>query len=222
MCITEDRIENVNNVEEDSYYTNRVDIEGEIVEEPAFHHETHDEKIYYFKIRTPRLNREVWDTLKVEISSRAADISIYHKGDFVHIQGQFRSYNQKKEGSDKSKLQLYIFVRDIMKEKELGSKNTVRLIGKIKKDPVFRVTPSGREISDIILGVNRIYRRSDYIPCIAWSRNARFVSTLPVDTTVELSGRIQSRVYKKILDDGSSVENTVYEVSVSDINVKDE
>ena len=217
-------MENAFDEEKRLYYSNLVEVEGFVSKGPEYHHSTHGEDIYLFELSVLRSNKTSNDVLPIEISSRAVDISRIHTNDIVRIFGQFRSFNKVDRDSGKVSLQLSIFVRDIdwITEEECSFKNQISLYGYICKNPTYRVTPSGREISDVILAVNRIYGRSDYIPCIAWSRNARFVSGLPVGTLLEIKGRIQSRVYrKKIANTNEYIENTVYEVSVSSLSKVD-
>ena len=217
----EERVYKVNNSA-----NNLVDIVGYVNNVPEYHHDTHGEKIYKFAIRSPRRNKGVFDTIQVEISERVIDVETIKEDDIVHIQGEFRSFNEYNEVMGKASLRLYIFVRDldILDEEYQGEfVNKVVLVGYICKDVIYRVTPSGREISDVILAVNRVYGRSDYLPCIVWSRNARFVSRLSVGTKVCFTGRLQSRIYTKKYDDGTVEDHEVYEVSVFDLSeVKNE
>nr|DAQ48057.1 MAG TPA: Single strand binding protein [Bacteriophage sp.] len=199
---------------------NLVDIIGYVSSVPEYHHDTHGEKIYKFTIKSPRRNKGVFDTIQVEISERVIDVEVIKEDDLLHIQGEFRSFNEYNDVTGKASLRLYIFVRDLVildKEYQGEFTNKVVLVGYICKDVIYRVTPSGREISDVILAVNRVYGRSDYLPCIVWSRNARFVSRLSVGTKVCFTGRLQSRIYTKKYDDGTVEDHEVYEVSVFDL-----
>ncbi len=196
---------------------NSLQIGGRIVETPIFSHEIYGEKFYKFIIETKRLS-EYLDRLPVIISERLINLSDLTDGTIVKISGQFRSYNQASENEGgKSKLLLSIFAKDIeiVTNEEVLTLNDITLIGYICKKPVYRKTPLGREISDVLIAVNRSYRKSDYIPCILWGRNAKFCETLNVGSMVELGGRVQSRVYEKKLEDGSSITKVAYEVSVS-------
>lgn len=195
---------------------NYVALCGDVVDEPSFHHKTHDESIYRFFVSVPRLNKEVLDIIPVEISDRVVDLTKIKAGNRVGIEGQYRSFNQPNENG-KVSLKLFVFVKDVtfMNEEDLNQNdyvNYVRLVGHLCKKPVYRKTPSGREISDVILAVNRIYGRSDYIPCIAWGRNSRYASNLNVGDRIVVEGRLQSRKYRKKLETGIE-EHTVYEVS---------
>lgn len=202
-----------------AYYNNVVEVNGYIYSEPTFHHKTQDENIYSFTIRIPRLNKNVSDYLIVEFAEHTVyDIKSLTIGKYINITGQFRSYNSHTNlpTGKKSVLQLFIFAKTISdftgKESEL--KNSIKLRGNICKEPIYRVTPSNREISDIILAVNRVYNKSDYLPCIAWGVKARYASTLPIGAFIEVEGRIQSRDYIKKHEDGTEDKHTVYEVSL--------
>jgi single-stranded DNA-binding protein len=169
-----------------------------------------------------RSNKEVVDILPIEIPERVTDISSIKKGCKVSVSGQFRSFNKVDKDGEKVHLELSVFVKDIslVDDSEYVPTNTIHLLGHICKKPQFRKTPSKREISDIILAVNRIYGRSDYIPCIAWSRNARYASRFEVGQAISIDGRIQSRNYHKKHKDGTESVHTVYEVSILRPNVE--
>ena len=210
------------NKDDSLYYNNYAELEGFVVSEPSIHHRVHDENIYSFFLRVPRLNKEVVDTLPIEVSERVLDISSIKLNDPLRIYGQFRSYNEPDYTTGKSHLKMFVFVRDIEPIQEVGQNNYSRLCGNVCKKPVFRITPTGREICDLLLAVNRIYGRSDYIPVITWSRDARYASGLEVGTPVTIEGRIQSRVYLKRVEGKEEREShTVYEVSSYKI-VRDE
>lgn len=193
---------------------NNVEIGGEIVEELKFSHEIFDEKFYKFSIKTKRLS-DYEDILPVIISERLVNLDDIKIGRIVKISGQFRSYNLQTE--TKNRLVLSIFVKEIefTDDKSILTLNDANFIGYICKDPVYRKTPLGREIADVLIAINRTYRKSDYVPCILWGRNAKFCETLKVGDLVKLSGRIQSRTYEKKLDNGDTIKKTAYEVSVS-------
>ena len=193
---------------------NKLAITGKILEVPVFSHEVFGEGFYETKIEVKRLSEQV-DVLPITISERLIleyDIKV---GDVISVSGQFRSYNKMVD--EKSRLMLTIFVREILGEEEIINGNNIDIVGYICKPPVYRTTPFKREICDVLLAVNRAYNKSDYIPCITWGRNARFIKNLPVGTKISLSGRIQSRVYQKIDSDGIVEDRTAYEVSVSKI-----
>ncbi|MGN1013005.1 MAG: single-stranded DNA-binding protein [Clostridia bacterium] len=193
---------------------NNVEIGGEIVEELKFSHEIFDEKFYKFSIKTKRLS-DYEDILPVIISERLVNLDDIKIGRIVKISGQFRSYNLQTE--TKNRLVLSIFVKEIefTDDKSILTLNDANFIGYICKEPVYRKTPLGREIADVLIAINRTYRKSDYVPCILWGRNAKFCETLKVGDLVKLSGRIQSRTYEKKLDNGDTIKKTAYEVSVS-------
>lgn len=193
---------------------NNVIIGGKIIEEPKFSHEIFDEKFYKFLIKTKRLS-EYEDILPVIISERLIDMNDLKIDRILKINGQFRSYNM--QGEKKNKLVLSIFVKEIefTDDESVVTLNDANLIGYICKAPVYRKTPLGREIADVLIAVNRTYRKSDYIPCILWGRNAKFCETLNVGSLVKLNGRIQSRTYEKKLENGDIDKKVAYEVSIS-------
>lgn len=193
---------------------NNVEIGGEIIEEPEFSHEIYDEKFYKFSIKTKRLS-EYEDILPVIISERLVNLNDIKVGSIVKIFGQFRSYNLQTE--TRNKLVLSIFVKDIefTDDESILTTNDANFVGYICKEPIYRKTPLGREIADVLVAINRTYRKSDYIPCILWGRNAKYCETLKVGDLVKLNGRIQSRSYEKKLENGEVLKKTAYEVSVS-------
>lgn len=203
---------------------NKVELEGVICSEVEYSHSTHNEAIYKFLIEVPRLNRNVKDTLQVELPEMVYDPKELHNGDRVSITGQFRSFNKKDEDSEHVKLLLSVFVDNIYIVTSQDDINTIRLRGKICKEPRLRVTPSGREICDLLVAVSRNSNsKSDYLPCICWGRAAKYVSRFEVGTDIYLVGRVQSRIYKKRLDDaGHYEERTAYEVSVIEVQVLEE
>lgn len=191
---------------------NRVYFMGEIVSEATFSHEVYGEGFYEFFVKVMRLSGQA-DILPVTISERLIQGNDLKMGSTICALGQFRSYN-KLEGN-RSRLMLTVFVREIMDVAPAKNPNSIVLSGYICKPPVYRTTPFNREIADLLVAVNRAYNKSDYIPCIAWGRNARFVQNLKVGDRVALSGRIQSREYQKRLSETDVVTMTAYEVSVS-------
>lgn len=191
---------------------NRVYFMGEIVSEAAFSHEVYGEGFYEFYVKVMRLSGQA-DILPVTISERLIQGNDLKMGSVICALGQFRSYN-KLEGN-RSRLMLTVFVREIVEAAPAKNPNSIVLSGYICKPPVYRTTPFNREIADLLVAVNRAYNKSDYIPCIAWGRNARFVQNLKVGDRVALSGRIQSREYQKRLSETDVVTMTAYEVSVS-------
>jgi len=198
---------------------NKVYFKGEIVSEATFSHEVYGEGFYELQVRVMRLSGQA-DILPVTISERIIQRNDLKVGSVICAVGQFRSYNKLENG--KSRLMLTVFVRDIVEDVPGRNPNGIVLSGYICKPPVYRTTPFNREIADLLVAVNRAYNKSDYIPCIAWGRNARFVQNLRVGDRVVLSGRIQSREYQKRLSDDEVVTMTAYEVSVSKLAAFDE
>ena len=192
---------------------NKVFLMGEVDTSPTFSHEMYGEGFFEFVIAVKRLSGQI-DRIPVTASERLIK-QMPKVGERVAINGQFRSYNKLENG--KSKLMLCVFVRDFVDGGEGESNpNVVELCGYVCKEPIYRTTPFNREICDILLAVNRSYNKSDYIPCIAWGRNARYAKDISVGTKVLLMGRIQSREYSKKLED--RVETRIaYELSVSKI-----
>ena len=193
---------------------------GEITSEKKFSHEIYGESFYTFNLNVPRLS-EVEDVIPITISERLIsnfDVSVGRK---IIVEGQFRSYNSYE--NERSRLVLTVFAKDIMEynAEEQGERvsNEVTLTGYVCKKPIYRKTPFGREISDLLLAVNRAYNKSDYIPCIAWGRNARFCENMEVGTEIKVTGRVQSRIYEKKLEDGTIEPRVAYEVSVANLEL---
>ncbi len=197
---------------------------GKIISDKTFSHEIYGESFYVFNLEVPRLSGNE-DIIPITISERLIanfDLEIGRK---VVIEGQFRSYNSYE--NEKNRLVLTVFAKDIIdykEEQEESVSNEVVLNGYVCKKPIYRKTPFGREISDILLAVNRAYNKSDYIPCIAWGRNARFCDSMEVGTEVKVVGRVQSRTYEKKFEDGRVEQRVAYEVSIGSLEVinKDE
>lgn len=188
---------------------------GEVTSTFSFSHEVFGEGFYMVDVSVRRLSNSE-DKIPVMISERLIDVSQDYTGEFIMVSGQFRSYNRHDE--QKNRLVLSVFAREVsFIEEELdGAKtNSILLDGYICKLPVYRKTPLGREIADLLLAVNRPYGKSDYIPCICWGRNARFASAFEVGEHVQILGRIQSREYVKKLTETETEKRTAYEVSVS-------
>ena len=204
---------------ENEMENNIVKIGGRISSDIELSHELYDEKFYKFYVETNRLSSSS-DKLPVIISERLIDLSTLNKGDMICISGQFRSYNEPTE-SGKSKLVLSIFTKEIEKieDESVITLNDATFVGYICKPPIYRKTPLGREIADLLLAVNRTYKKSDYIPCILWGRNAKFCENIEIGTLVKLNGRIQSRKYEKKYEDGTTEEKVAYELSVSKFSV---
>ncbi len=200
---------------------NRVSIIGEIVSEFRFSHEVFGEGFYITDVAVSRLS-DMFDTIPLMVSERLVDVTQDLRGKLVGASGQFRSYNRH-EGT-RNKLVLSIFVREwqlVDENTESGKTNQIFLDGFICKSPVYRKTPLGREISDLLIAVNRPYGKSDYIPCIAWGRNARFASSFEVGGRIQIWGRVQSRDYVKKISEEETEKHTAYEVSVSKLEYVD-
>ncbi len=194
---------------------NQAVVAGEIVSGFTFSHEVFGEGFYMVDVLVSRLS-DTYDTIPLMVSDRIIDVDENCIGRKVEAKGQFRSYNKHEE--TKNRLILSLFVREIefIEDDEFISKpNHIYLDGYICKSPVYRMTPLGREIADVLLAVNRAYGKSDYIPCICWGRNARFAGKLSVGEHVAVWGRIQSREYQKKVGNDQVVSKTAYEVSVS-------
>ena len=202
---------------------NRVSIIGEIVSDFRFSHEVFGEGFYIIDVSVNRLS-DMTDIIPLMVSERLVDVKQSYIGQLVEATGQFRSYN--KHDGIRNKLVLSIFVRDwqlIEENQESGKTNQIFLDGFICKSPIYRKTPLGREISDLLIAVNRPYGKSDYIPCIAWGRNARFASSFEVGKRIQVWGRVQSRDYVKKINETDTEKHTAYEVSVSKLEyVNDE
>lgn len=191
---------------------NKVFISGEIVSEAEFSHEVYGEGFYEMNVLVKRLSGQ-GDVLPVTVSERLIADKDLKTGSVINALGQFRSYNKLVDG--KSKLMLTVFVREILDDAPVKNPNSIVLSGYICKPPVYRTTPFNREIADILIAVNRSYNKSDYIPCIAWGRNARFAKNLEVGEKIAIAGRIQSREYQKRISDEEIRVMTAYEVSIS-------
>ncbi len=200
---------------------NQVPIVGEVVSDFSFSHEVFGEGFYMLNVSVKRLS-DSCDVIPLMISERLIDVNEDYRGAYIQATGQFRSYNRHEE--KKNRLVLSVFVRElefIEEEVENAKTNQIFLDGFICKMPVYRKTPLGREIADILLAVNRPYGKSDYIPCICWGRNARFASGFEVGGHTQIWGRIQSREYMKKIDEEESERRVAYEVSVSKLEYLD-
>jgi len=210
---------------------NYLTLVGKVTGEKRFSHEIYGEKFYVFDLEIPRLSGNA-DIIPITVSERIATDEMLTEGKNLLVKGQFRSYNSY--DTQKNRLILTVFAKDVIEveekpedeDNEMVKKdmvtNEVVLIGYICKKPIYRQTPFGREIADILLAVNRAYNKSDYIPCIAWGRNARFCQNLEVGTKVKLVGRVQSRTYEKKYEDGTVENRVAYEVSVGSLEIIEE
>ena len=198
--------------------------------EKKFSHEIYGERFYVFNLEIARLSGNA-DIIPITVSERLATDEMLTSGKNLLVKGQFRSYNSY--DNEKNRLILTVFAKDVVEleeniqeENEMTKKdmvtNEVVLVGFICKKPIYRQTPFGREIADILLAVNRAYNKSDYIPTIAWGRNARFCQNLEVGTKVKLVGRVQSRMYEKKHEDGTVENRVAYEVSIGSLEVVEE
>jgi len=198
---------------------NMVTISGKVVSNIEYSHEVYGEGFYYFMLEVPRLSNSS-DLIPVTVSERLIARQKLDIGKFIEVEGQFRSYNSY--SNEGNKLVLTVFAREINfveDENKIRNSNQIYLNGYICKRPIYRTTPFGREITDILLAVNRPYNKSDYIPCISWGRNARYSEGLTVGDNIKVWGRIQSREYQKKLESGEVITKVAYEVSVSKMEV---
>ncbi len=197
------------------FTNNQVTIAGEVVSEFVFSHEVYGEHFFMVNIAVCRLSNS-FDVIPVMVSERLMDVKNDYRGCTMQAIGQFRSYNRHEE--NKNRLVLSVFAREVSfleGEEDDQNPNHIFLDGYVCKHPVYRKTPLGREIADVLLAVNRPYGKSDYIPCICWGRNARFADQFQVGTHIQLWGRIQSREYQKKVEDDKYEKRVAYEVSVS-------
>lgn len=196
---------------------NQVTIVGTVDSEFTYSHEVFGEGFYMLEVVVSRLSH-MEDRIPLMVSERLVDVKESCMGKIVEVHGQFRSYNKHEEG--RNRLILSVFVREfsfVGEEGTLTRPNSIYLDGYICKPPVYRMTPLGREIADLLMAVNRPYGKSDYLPCICWGRNARFAGKFEVGTHIHLWGRIQSRTYQKRLEDDMVEKRTAYEISVNKI-----
>lgn len=199
------------------FENNQVTMIGEIVSEFEFSHEVYGEGFYLVDISVSRLSDSV-DYIPLMVSERLVDVTQSYIGETISVSGQFRSYNRHEE--KKNRLILSVFVRELEFVDEIKDdikSNQIYLDGYICKEPIYRKTPLGREIADLLVAVNRSYGKSDYIPCICWGRNARYASSFEVGSHVEVYGRIQSREYIKKIGEEQTEKRVAYEVSVNKI-----
>lgn len=198
---------------------NVVTICGKIVSNLQFSHEVYGEGFYYFMVDVPRLS-DSFDKIPVTVSERLITKQKLEIGKMIEVEGQFRSYNSfTGEGN---RLILTVFAREINfidDESRVKNPNQIYLNGYICKRPIYRTTPFGREITDLLIAVNRPYNKSDYIPCIAWGRNARYAENLEIGRNVKVWGRIQSREYQKKLENGEVINKIAYEISISKMEI---
>ena len=197
-------------------YRNSVLLRGCIVSPPKFSHENHDRMFYTFPLRVRRLSGNE-DIINVVADRKLLESVDPNGGTCITVSGELRSFNNRSGNGSRLVITVYAFE---LEEDEGEHINEVRVTGAVCKPPVFRTTPLGRDICDVMLAVNRKYRRTDYLPVIVWGRSAREVADLPVGTELRINGRIQSRSYIKVKD-GISSERTAFEVSAVDVEVVD-
>lgn len=213
----EDRVNSVSIIK-----NNQVTIMGQVVTGFKFSHEVFGEGFYIMEVMVKRLSN-TFDRIPLMVSERLIDVTQDYTGEYITVIGQFRSYNRNEE--QKNRLVLSVFVREISfieEEPDDSKANNILLDGYVCKEPIYRKTPMGREIADLLMAVNRPYGKSDYIPCICWGRNARYISNFGIGEHVQISGRIQSREYKKKISDTEMELRTAYEVSVSKLEVMED
>ena len=199
---------------------NHLVLRGKIVSDKSYSHEIYGEKFYVFNLEVIRLSSTV-DIIPITISERLLTGLDLEIGKKVVVEGQFRSYNNYE--NERNRLILTVFAKEISEVEGEDDKeevtNEVTLVGYVCKKPIYRQTPFGREIADVLLAVNRAYNKSDYIPSIAWGRNARFCQNMEVGTEVKITGRVQSRTYEKKYEDGKVETRVAYEVSIASMEV---
>ena len=204
---------------------NQVSIVGEIVSDFSYSHEVYGEGFFVVEVAVNRLSNYA-DYIPLMVSERLIDTTQSYSGEKIHVTGHFRSYNRHEE--TKNRLILSVFVRELEfvdeymeNEDEERKSNYITLDGYVCKAPVYRKTPLGRDIADLLVAVNRSYGKSDYIPCICWGRNARYATTFEIGSHVSVIGRIQSREYVKKLSEDEAERRIAYEVSVCKIEELD-
>lgn len=201
-------------IEEKGLETNSAVLIGVVLSPPAISHKSYGETFYNLSIGVDRKSG-YRDIIQIIVSERLIWNLELQPGDFVEILGQIRTYNEEQDG--RNKLNVVVFARDFKRCDDCSTpdhENKISLEGFICKKPIGRISPLGREICDIMLAVNRMYNKSDYIPCIAWGRNAGYASNLSVGTKIAITGRIQSREYRKRDNEGNTTVKTAYEVSI--------
>lgn len=197
---------------------NGVVLAGEVAGLPVYSHEVFGEGFYVFDMNVPR-ESGISDTIPVMVSERMCNMDSIEIGNLYEVIGQFRSYNKHEERKNRLVLSVFATEMRVLEEDEFVGENRVEIWGYICKEPVYRKTPLGREIADLLIAVNRAYGKSDYIPCIAWGRNARYASTLEVGKPLYLKGRIQSREYVKKIGEEETETRVAYELSASQITL---
>lgn len=187
---------------------NHIELIGCPICAPIYSHSNHGRQFFRFELEVTRLSGAV-DRLPVLVSRELMEACPIEEGEALYISGQIRSFNNRC-GSGR-KLVISVLAEELYPSCQ-EHENRVSLRGVICKEPIYRRTPLGREICDIMLAVNRAYRRADYLPCILWGRCAQEAAVLPIGSVLELEGRLQSRDYIKMID-GTPQQRTAYEIS---------
>lgn len=198
---------------------NKVQIKGTVMTNLEYSHKVFGESFYLVYVKVNRLSNS-YDEIPIMISDRILDVTEDLTGQEIYVEGEYRSHNLHQDESNFN-LKLFVFAKDVyvLESSDENSKNVIFLDGYVCSKPIYRKTPLRREISDIMLAVNRAFGKSDYIPCVAWGRNARYAQNFDIGTNVRLIGRVQSRKYKKRISDDHFEERVAYEVSINKIEV---
>ena len=190
--------------------SNRMMAAGRLEARPELSHEVMNEPFYTATLLVKRLSGAI-DRLPVTLPGKLLTDDLMEDNQLLLMQGQVRSYNKVVEGA--GRLMVTLFVQHLSPGGDNDTLNRVELSGALCKPPVYRSTPFGREICDLMLAVNRAFGKSDYIPCIAWGRNAQFASRFHVGDRLRITGRLQSREYQKLLENGEYMVRNAFEVS---------
>ena len=196
---------------------NSILLRGSLQALPQFSHENHGQRFFRFYLEVPRLSGAV-DTLPVIAHGDTLDRIDLSAGSMLTVTGQIRSHNIRTDGA--RHLMIFVYATDILAE-EGEPINDVILEGPLCKEPIFRRTPLGREICDVMLAVPRAFRRADYLPCILWGRTAQEVSQCHTRDCVRIQGRLQSRIYTTITEEGPQ-ERVAYEISALTAQIPEE
>lgn len=197
--------------------TNQIVLRGTLTTLPQFSHENHDRRFFRFLLEVPRLSGCV-DTLPVIAEEGILNDMDLSGGGMLTVTGQIRSHNVRSDG--RRHLLIFVFAASIRCE-DGEPVNDVVLEGPICREPTYRRTPLGREICDVMLAVPRAFQRADYLPCILWGRTALEVSQCHTRDRIHICGRMQSRVYTKVTEEGSE-ERTAYEISALTAQIMEE
>ena len=196
---------------------NQIIVRGSLTALPRFSHENHGKRFFRFSLEVPRLSGNV-DILPVVAEEKILNQMDLSGGEMLTVIGQIRSHNTRQEGV--RRLLVFIFAADMIAE-DAEPMNDVMIEGPLCREPVYRRTPLGREICDAMIAVPRAFNRADYLPCILWGRTAQDISRCHTRDRVRITGRLQSRVYTKLTDDGP-IERTAYEISALSAEVLDD